>query len=89
MICGSGFALATWDLSLLDGALRGSSSGEQTHQYENNHLQSLGLALGLGLLVVFFGRLLRLQIPFIVLLLSVALVIFGLDRVWGYIKKTE
>ena len=89
MICGSGFALATWDILLLDGTLRGSSSGEQTRQYENKHLQSLGLALGSGLLAVFLGHLLRLQIPFVVLLLFVALVIFGLDRVWGYIKKTE
>lgn len=89
MICGSGFALATWDILLLDGALKNNSSGEQSRQYEIKHLQSLGLALGSGLSTVFLGRLLRLQIPFVVLLLFVALVILGLDRVWGYIKKTE
>jgi hypothetical protein len=88
MICSSGFSLATWDLLLLDGALGNSSSGEQTRQYEIKHLQSLGLALVSGLAVIFLGHSLRLQIPFVVLLLSVALVIFGLDRVWDYIKKT-
>ncbi|MBI5953519.1 MAG: hypothetical protein HY865_17835 [Chloroflexi bacterium] len=88
MICGSGFALATWDLLLLDGALTNNSSGEQTRQFEIRHLQSLGAALGSGLVVISLGYLIRLQIPFVVLLLSIALVIFGLDRVWGYIKKT-
>jgi hypothetical protein len=88
MICGSGFALAIWDLLLLDDALRNSSCGEQTRQYENKHLQSLVLALGSGLLAALFGRFLHLQIPFIILMFFIALVIFGLDRVWGYIKKT-
>lgn len=88
MICGSGFSLATWDLLQLDGALGNNTCGEQTHQYEIKHLQSLGIALGSGLVMIFLGHSLRLQIPFVVLLLSVALVIFGLDRVWGYIKKT-
>ena len=86
MIFGSGVALAVWDLLLLDNALR-SSSGAQTRQYENKHLQSLALALGSGLLVVFLGRLLHLQIPFVASILFVALTIFGLDRVLGYIKN--
>lgn len=88
MICGSGFALAVWDLLFLDYALRSNSSEKKTRQYENKHLQSLALALGSGLLIVFFGRLLHLQLPFLMLVLFVALVLFGLDRVWGNIKKT-
>ena len=87
MICGSGFALAVWDLLFLDDALGSNSSGEQTRQYESKHLQSLALALGSGLLVAFLGRLLNLQIPFVLLMLFIALVIFGLDRIWGHIKK--
>ena len=87
MICGSGVALAVWDLLLLDGDLGINSSGRPTRQYENKHLQSLALVLGFGLLVTFLGRLLNPQIPFVLLLLFVALVIFGLDRVVGYIKK--
>jgi hypothetical protein len=89
MLLGSGFALAVWDLSLLNGALGRSSFEAQTRRYENKHLQLLALALGFGLLVTFFGRWLHLQLPFVVLMLFVALVIFGLDRVWGYIKKAN
>jgi len=88
MICGSAIALAVWDLLSLDVALGSASLGEQTRQYEASHLQSLALALGSGLLGVFLGRLLQLQIPFFILVFFVALVVFGLDRAWGYIKKT-
>jgi hypothetical protein len=87
MICGSGIALAVWDLLLLDAVLGTNSSGEQTRQYEKKHLQSLVLVLGSGLCVVFLGRLLTLQTPFVLLILFVALAVFGLDRAWGYIKR--
>jgi|SRR6266498_1837112 len=87
MICGSGFALAVWDLILLDGALGMNSSDGQTRRYENKHLQALVLALGAGLLLASLGGLLTLQIPFVAMMLFVALVIFGFDHVWGTIKK--
>jgi len=87
MICGSGFALAAWDLILLDGALSTHSVVEQSERYELKHIQSLALALGAGLLVAFLGGMLNLQIPFVVMMLFVALVIFGFDRVWATIKK--
>ena len=64
MICGSGFALAVWDLVFLNNALGRDSLGVQTRQYERKHLQSLALALGSGLLVAFLGRLFNLQLPF-------------------------
>lgn len=87
MIFGSGFALAVWDLILLEGALGTNTSGEQTRRYENKHLQSLALALGAGLLAAILGGLLNFQIPFVAMMLFVALVIFGFDRIWGTIKK--
>jgi hypothetical protein len=87
MICGSAFALAAWDLILLDDALSTHSAGEQSTRYETKHIQSLALALGAGLLVAFLGGMLHLQIPFVAMMLFVALVIFGFDRVWGTIKK--
>ncbi|HET9912685.1 MAG TPA: hypothetical protein VFQ13_12390 [Anaerolineales bacterium] len=88
MILGSGLALAVWDLLFLDTSLRRNSSGEQTRQYEYRHLQSLALALGSGLLITLLGRLLNLQIPFIILMLLIAFTLFALDRVWGYLRKT-
>jgi hypothetical protein len=87
MILGSTISLAVWDILLLDSALANYSAFEPTRQYENKHLQSLTLALGCGLLVVVFGRLSNIQIPFIVLLLCVTFILFALDRVWSYIQK--
>jgi hypothetical protein len=89
MVCGSGLALAAWDLFFLDEELKGSTYGEQTRRFENKHLQSLTLALGFGLMAAFVGRLLNFQIPFAILMLFVLMVVFGLDRVWGYTKKRK
>jgi hypothetical protein len=89
MMCGSAFALAAWDLLLLDGAMGIDPPGEQTRRYENSHLQTLALALGSGLLVALLGRSLSLQTPFYVLAVLVVLVVFGLNRVWGSINKAE
>jgi hypothetical protein len=88
MVFGSAMALAVWDLLLLDTAVGTTSVSEQTRQYEKKHLYSLMLALGLGLSVTILGRSFSIQMPFIVLLLFVAFVLFALDRVWSYIKKT-
>lgn len=87
MISGSGFALATWDLILLDTALGSNMFGEQTKRYENRHLQLLGLTLGSGIFVAFIERFLHFQIPFALLVFFVGIAVFGLDRIWGYFKK--
>ena len=87
MIAGSSFALAAWDLLLLDGALKGTSSGEQTNRYEKKHLQSLAIALGCGFVLAMLGRLLTFNIPFIVMLLLAAILIFGFERIGNELKK--
>ena len=89
MIFGSAAALAAWDLLFLDVAVAGDSPGGQTRQFETRHLQSLALALGSGLLAAFLGSLLRLRLPFVMLIFFIALAVFGLERVWGYVKKME
>ena len=88
MIFGSAMALVVWDLVLLDSAVGNTSVGEQTRQYETRHLRSLLLTLGFGLIATLLGRSLSIQIPFLVLLLFVAFILFALDRIWSYIKKT-
>lgn len=88
MIFGSTGSLAVWDLVFLDSAPGNPSSVEQTRHYEKQHLQSLLLALSCGLLGTLLGRFLHLRISFLVLLLFVIFLLFALDRVWGYIKKT-
>jgi len=87
MIVGSAATLAVWDLLLLDSALNKKSSAGDARQYENAHLRSLMLALGLGLLVAVLAGLIQLQVPFFVLMLLIAFSLFALDRVWGNIKK--
>ncbi|HEX5837420.1 MAG TPA: hypothetical protein VFY26_06290 [Anaerolineales bacterium] len=87
MILGSATALAAWDLLFLDSALGNTSPGAPTRQYENQHLRALLLALGCALLAILVGRFVTIQLPFVILLLSLAFLLFSLDRVWGSIKK--
>lgn len=88
MLLGTTMALAVWDLLLLDVAIGKGASVEQTRRYENSHLRSLALALGVGLVAILFGRLLSIQIPFVVLILLITFLLIALDRFWVYIKKT-
>jgi hypothetical protein len=88
MILGSALSLAVWDLLLFNATLGNRSSSQQTRQYEKEHLQSLMLALGGGLIPTLLGRFLHIQISFFGLLLLAIVFLFALDRVWGYIKKT-
>ena len=87
MIFGSSAALAAWDFIFLDSAVGNHSLGEPTRRYENRHLGSLLMVLGFALLAIVLGRFVTIQLPFIVLLLSLAFILFALDRVWGDIKK--
>jgi hypothetical protein len=88
MIFASALALAAWDLFYLNSALGNHSSTEGTRHYEKAHLQALALALCLGLPGTFLGSFLKIQIPFIVLMLLITFILFALDRIWGYIKNT-
>jgi hypothetical protein len=87
MIVGSTAALAAWDLLLLDSALGNTVPGVAARQYENRHLWTLLLALGLALLATLLGRSITIQLPFVVLLLSLAFLLFALDRVWNILNK--
>jgi hypothetical protein len=89
MICGSGIALAVWDLLLLDAAFESNAARVHTRQYEKEHLRSLAFALCTGLFLVFVGRLVTLKIPFVLMVLCVVLVISALDRTFSQIKKSR
>jgi hypothetical protein len=86
MICGSAVALAVWDLLLLEVAMGKESGGEPARRYWNMHLHSLMLALACGLIMAFLGRLISVQTPFIVVICTVALAAYGLNRIWSYFK---
>ena len=87
MIFGSATGLAAWDLLFLDSALGNASASGPTRQYENQHLRALLLALGFALCAILLGHFVTIQLPFVVLLLSLAFLLFALDRVWGILKK--
>jgi hypothetical protein len=87
MFLGSGFSLAAWDLVLFNAAFENHPPGEQTRLYEMKHIQSLVLALGLGLLLLFLGRSFTFQIPFVVLILFITFVLFGLNRILFRLTK--
>jgi len=90
MLSGASLALAAWDLSLLENnALKSGSADKQTGRSENKHLQTLAIALGSGLALALFGRLLSFKIPFILMLALAALLIFGLEQIWSALKKRQ
>lgn len=72
-------ALASWDLALLENSLE---AGQPQHAglFENRHLKSLGLAIGLGLVVVGAGSAIHFSLPFGVLVLLVIFILICLDR---------
>ncbi len=88
MILGVALALASWDLVLWDQTLTDNSiSSTQTSALlETKHYQSLALALVPGLLIARAGPLIRMQLPFMSLILLVILALFSLDRVWRTLK---
>jgi hypothetical protein len=72
-------ALASWDLALMENSLHGSPP-QQAAFFEDRHLKSLRLAVGLGTLAVGLGGALQLSLPFGILILLVVLILICLDR---------
>jgi len=82
MILSAALALAGWDLLLWEQALSGDLPAAALSRLAYSHYTSLAVAILLGLLVTLAGRLLRLQLPFGVLIILVLLVLFSLERLW-------
>lgn len=89
MIVAVASSLAVWDLLAFDLALSLQRPTEQSRRCETNHLRSLALALGSGLLLSGASRLLSLRLPFVIVLLLVAATVFALDRLWAGIEKSR
>ena len=82
MMLGAAFALAGWDVILWNRALISDSTSISLTLIESRHYQSLATVIGLGLLAVIAGRLLRFQIPFGWMVVLVILALFSLERIW-------
>ncbi len=79
--------LAVWDLMLLDQAIAGTAPGKALAYLERKHYQSLGLAVGIGLLGVVAGQLVRFPIPYVGVVLLAILALIGLDRIWDLLGE--
>ena len=88
MILSTMLALAGWDLMLLDQALSGSiNSADQTIRlFEQQHYQSLGLALGLGGLIILAGQLIQIEIPLGGMIVLVVIAVVSLERIWHALR---
>jgi len=82
MILSAALALAGWDLLLWDHALPDDLSASMLSRITYSHYSSLALALVFGLLAALAGRLLRIQLPFGVLIFLVILALFSLEGLW-------
>jgi hypothetical protein len=80
MLLAAILALVDWDLAFLGQAVDPGSTGVAL--LEKKHYQNLLLAIGLALLVIFIGRVVRIQIPFVAMLLLVTLAFLGIGRFW-------
>ncbi len=87
MVLAATLDLSSWDLVLFDHNLANVQSVESVALLEKKHYESLGLALGLGLLVTIVIRMIRFQIPFGGLVLLVILAFFSLDRIWRTLRE--
>ena len=87
MLPAAALGLASWDLLLLEARLASNPPGIPTGALEEAHFASLGLALGLGLLVVILGQMVRFQIPFIFMLVLVVLAYVSLDRLMRSLRE--
>lgn len=82
MILSAAFTLAGWDVILWNRTLPFHSLPTSLSLIEKKHYQSLVMALGLGLLVVVPGRLLRLHISFGWMVVLVIITLISLERMW-------
>jgi hypothetical protein len=87
MILSCTASLACWDLRLLDAALQSSSLTKEAGLFENQHIQTLLLALGGGFLLASAGTISSFQIPFGIMVLLVILAVLGLERVSRALKN--
>jgi hypothetical protein len=81
MLLGAALALAGWDVVLWDRSLTNHSPSTSLTLIERKHYQSLALAIGLGLLAIVAGRLVRFQIPFGWMVVLAILTLFSLERI--------
>lgn len=87
MIAGASFALAVWDVLLLMISIWSLPANPGLGAYEKKHLQSLGLAIGIGLAASLSLHWVNFRLPFIVMLLLVVLAGYGIERILAALRN--
>ncbi len=83
MLLGSTFALASWDLTVLERKLAGINSSARTVTlFQNAHYRRLFVTLGLSLFITLAGQAIPLTIPLGGMIILVILAALALDRFW-------
>jgi hypothetical protein len=82
MIPGATLGLVGWDLTLFDQSLADDAESPAASRLVRKHYTALGLVLGVGLLAAFAGRIVSVQLPFVVILVLAAALAFFLERAW-------
>ncbi len=87
LIAGSITALSGWDLIQFERSLAGLEQNEGLRRCEREHLKNLGIALGLGSVLVFPMLLIRIQLSFILMLAALGAALAGLLLAWRFLQK--
>lgn len=87
MILSAAAALAGWDLSFTEAAPGGPAQMQPGARLWNRRVQTLATAITLGVASAGIGAVVRLQVPFALMLLLVVLAFASLDRVMGALKN--
>lgn len=86
LVIGGMAALATWDLILFGRNLEGAENNAGLHRCTLEHFKSLGIAFGLAALLVIPVLLIRIQLPFFVMLVVLAIAATGILLAYRFLK---
>jgi hypothetical protein len=89
MITGLSSALVMWDVLLLKINFVGITANPDQSAYEKKHLQSLALAIGMGLAVTLPLHWVNFRLPFIVMLVMVVLAGYGIEHILAILRKHQ
>jgi hypothetical protein len=87
MFPGAILALASWDLTLFDHYLARNAGGPMADRLVRKHYASLALVMGVGLIALAADQLVRLQIPFLLMVVLAIGLTFFLERAWRSLQR--
>ncbi len=87
LVYGACAALLSWDMANFSRSLAGADNDGLVQRCKRIHYKMLGLTSGLGLAAVTVGLIVRLRLPFIVMLIALVGASAGLLLAWWRLQK--